>query len=242
MLCRNGASRAARALRSPSKVATLTAALGVFAAAAPALGQEAARRSGDSQNALALQVGALGFGVEYSRSFGDRVAVRGAVYGAQIGFDGDEGDIDYESDLVWDSFALGVDFHPGKGPFRLSGGYLNNENRIEAVSAPIGVEEIGDSNYTPAQIGTLNGVVTFDDSAAFAGLGWDWSRDGGFGMSLDLGLVSQGSPVAELRATGTAASSPAFQQDLENEEAQIEEDLEDLDVVPYLTLGFVFRF
>lgn len=233
-----GASRASRRFVLPSNVAVFTAIAAVLSAAAPAFGQDAP----GGKNGVALQAGALGLGLEYSRSFGDRVAVRGAVYGAKVGFDGDEGDIEYESDLVWDSFSIGIDFHPGKGPFRLSGGYLNNDNRVEAVSTPTGIEEIGDSNYTPAQIGTLNALVKFDDSSAFAGLGWDWSRKGKFGMSLDLGIVSQGSPVAELRATGTAANNPSFQQDLRSEEAQIEEDLEDLDLVPYLTLGFVFRF
>jgi hypothetical protein len=242
MFARIGASRAPSAARPRLPVAVLGAVAAAICAAAPALGQDSGARRGASENSLALKVGALGLGVEYSRSFGDRLAVRGAVYGAQIGFDGDEGGIEYDSELIWDSLSIGVDFHPGKGPFRLSGGYLNNDNRIEASSAPVSSEEIGDSSYTAAQIGTLNGLITFDDSATFGGVGWDWSRDGGFGMSLDVGLVSQGSPVAELSATGLAASNAAFQQDLENEELQIEEDLEDIDLVPYLTLGFVFRF
>jgi hypothetical protein len=240
MVARIGASPAVPS-RSSVQVAVLGA-VAALCAAAPALAQDSARRPDASQNSIALKVGALGLGLEYSRSFGDRLAVRGAVYGAEIGFDGDEGDIEYESDLIWDSFSLGVDFHPGEGPFRLTGGYLNNDNRIEASSTPITSEEIGDSDYTAAQIGTLNGLVTFDESAAFGGVGWDWSRNGGFGVSLDLGVVSQGSPIAELSATGSAASNVGFQQDLENEERQIEEDLEDLDLVPYLTLGFAFRF
>jgi hypothetical protein len=241
MFARIGASPAF-SLRSSLHVAALGVLATACGVAAPALAQDSPGRAGASHNSLALKVGALGLGLEYTRSFGDRLAVRGAMHGAEIGFDGDEGDIEYESDLIWDSFSLGVDFHPGSGPFRLSGGYLNNDNRVEASSTPVANEEIGDSSYTAAQIGTLNGLVTFDDSAAFGGVGWDWSRDGGFGMSLDLGVVSQGSPVAELSATGSAASIAAFQQDLENEARQIEEDLEGLDLVPYLTLGFVFRF
>jgi hypothetical protein len=235
MLSRIGAS-----LPSAARSSLPLALLGAVAlcAAAPALGQD----SGASQNAFALKVGALGLGIEYSRSFGDRLAVRGALYGAEVGFDGDEGDIEYESDLIWDSYSIGVDFHPGRGPFRLSGGVLKNDNRIEASSTPVASEEIGNSNYTAAQIGTLNGLITFDDSAAFGGVGWDWSRDGGFGMSLDLGVVSQGSPAASLSATGSAASNPSFQQDLAREELQIEDDLEDLDLLPYVSLGFVFRF
>jgi hypothetical protein len=236
----------ARASRTSSRfvfrrllsVAVLSTAAAV---AVPAFGQEAGSPIG--KNAVALQVGALGLGLEYSHTFGDRLALRGAVYGSQAGFDGDESDIEYTFDVIWDSIAIGLDLHPGKGPFRLSGGYLKNENRLEAVSRPTTPEEIGDTTYTPAQIGTLNGLVTFDDSAAYAGLGWDWSRkDSGFGVSLDLGLVSQGDASVDLTSTGTAASNPLFQQDLAAEEVEIEEDLEDADVVPYLTLGFVFRF
>jgi hypothetical protein len=125
----------------------------------------------------------------------------------------------------------------------LSLGYLSNDNRIEAVSTPTEIEFIGDTPYTPAQIGTLNGLIRFDDGSSFAGLGWDWSREKSkFGMSFDLGVISQGSPVVELQATGTAANNPAFQNDIAAEELEIEEDLEDLDLVPYMTLGFVFRF
>lgn len=242
-------SLSARALRAPSgsvfhravgAVAWSAVPVLLAAIAAPALAQDGDGVAG--KNSVALQVGALGLGVEYSHAFNDRISLRGALYGSQTGFDGDEGDIDYQFDLIWDSFSLGIDLHPTAGPFRLSGGYLRNDNRIEAFSQPTGIEEIGDSFYTPSQIGSLNGLITFDDEAFFGGVGWDWSRDGGFGMSLDLGIVSQGDPFVDLTATGSAASSPAFQQDLANEEAEIREELEDLELVPYLTLGFVFRF
>ena len=207
----------------------------------PVLAQDTA--AGGSQNGVAIKVGALGLGVEYTRSLGERFALRGALYGSQYGFDSEESDIEYAMDLIWDSFSLGIDLHPGTGPFRLSLGYLSNDNRIEAVSTPTEIELIGDTPYTPAQIGTLNGLIRFEDGSAFAGLGWDWSRARSkFGMSFDLGLISQGSPIVELQATGTAANNPAFQADIAAEELEIEEDLEDLDLIPYVTLGFVFRF
>jgi hypothetical protein len=219
-----------------------SAAAALLAAQGPAFAQDADADGG--KNGVALKVGALGLGVEYTRSMSDRLTLRGALYGSQYGFDSEESDIEYALDLIWDSFSLGVDFHPGKGPFRLSAGYLSNDNRLEAVSTPTEAEFIGDSPYTPAQIGTLSGLITFEnDGAPFAGLGWDWSRDNSkFGMSFDLGIVSQGSPVVELRSTGTIANDPGFQTDLEAEEEQIEDDLDGLDMVPYLTLGFVFRF
>jgi len=226
-----------RALRA----AVSSALAAVFLVASPAFAQDTGVDIG--KNGVAFKAGALGLGLEYTRSLGERVAFRGALYGSHYGFDSDESDIEYAFDLIWDSFSLGIHFHPGTGPFRLSAGYLGNENRLEGVATPTEAEEIGDSFYTPAQIGTLNGLITVDESTTFAGLGWDWSRKkSGFGMSLDLGVVSQSSPVIDLQATGTAASNPAFQNDLAAEEAEIQEDLDDLDVMPYVSLGFVFRF
>src|SRR5262245_47147791 len=93
------------ALRSGVRAAVLCGALALFATAAPAFGQDTGGAPA-ARNAVALQVGALGLGVEYSRSFGDRIAIRGAVYGSHVSFDGDQDDIEYASDLVWDSFAV----------------------------------------------------------------------------------------------------------------------------------------
>jgi hypothetical protein len=194
-------------------------------------------------HAVAAKAGALGLGVEYTYALNDRVAFRAGLHGSELGFDGEESGIDYEFDLVWDSLSLGVDFHPLRSAFRLSAGVLSNDNRIEAFSRPNGNTTIGDTSYSPAQVGTLTGVVAFDDTAPFAGLGWDWSRDERvFGMSLDLGIVSQGSPTVNLTGSGTLFGDPAFESDIVAEERELTAELEDLDLVPYLTVGFVFRF
>jgi hypothetical protein len=84
--------------------------------------------------------------------------------------------------------------------------------------------------------------VRFDDTATFLGLGWDWSRDKRlFGMSFDVGVLDQGDPAVTLRGTGTLLGNPAFQQDIAEEVAQIEGEI-DYDVVPFVSVGFQFRF
>ena len=60
--------------------------------------------------------------------------------------------------------------------------------------------------------------------------------------TLDLGLVDQGSPLVTLRGNGSLFGNPSFEQDVDAEERELAAELEDLDLVPYLTLGFVFRF
>jgi hypothetical protein len=193
--------------------------------------------------ALGIKAGAFGLGLEYTYEFNERIAFRGGINGSEYGFDAEESGIDYDFDLVWDSLTVGVDFHPLKSAFRVSGGFMQNDNRLEAFSRPTQNVTVGDTTYTPAQVGTLNGLVGFDDTATFVGVGWDWSRGNRlFGMSFDLGLLDQGDPTVALRGTGSLLGNPAFQQDIAAEEAELRESLDDLDMFPYLTLGFLFRF
>jgi hypothetical protein len=193
-------------------------------------------------HAAGVKVGALGLGAEYTHELTDRIAVRGALYGSQLGVDFEESGIEYEADVVWDSIVVGIDFHPLKTALRLSAGLIKNDNALELVSRPAAPQTIGDTTYTPAEIGPLEGRVGFDDAATFFGIGWDWSRDKRlFGVSLDLGIVNQGNPTVSLRGNGTLLGDPSFQQDIDAEVAQLEGEI-DADVVPFFALGFQFRF
>ncbi len=205
------------------------------------LAQSAAFAEG---HAVAAKVGALGLGLEYSYQVSERFVVRAGVNGSQVGTDAEESGIDYDIDLVWDSLSVAFDFHPTRGPLRLTAGLLKNDNRLETAARLSGNTTIGDETYTPQEIGSLTGEVGFDGTAAMAGLGWDWSRRSDrFGISLDLGIVSQGDPTVDLRAEqGTLVGDASFQADIAAEEAELLDSLEDLDLLPYFSLGFVFRF
>jgi hypothetical protein len=203
------------------------------------LGQCPAHAEGHS---VGLKLGALGLGVEYTHDFNERLAVRAGLNGSRFGFDQEESGISYDFDLLWDSVSLAVDFHPLKSPFRLSLGVLDNDNRLEAVSRPTQDVTVGDTVYTAAQAGALLGRVGFNSIAPFVGVGWDWSRDKHFGVSLDVGVLDQGSLDVSLRGTGTLLGNPSFQQDIDAEEAELRDSLDGYDTVPYATLGFVFRF
>lgn len=197
----------------------------------------------EGQHAIGLKAGALGLGIEYTYAFNERFSLRGGINDSDYSTDGEESDIEYEFDVIWDSVAIGVDVHPMKSPFRVSVGMLDSDNRIAALSRPVTNVTIGDTVYTPAQVGTLVGLVRFDDQMPFVGLGWDWSRNKKrFGVSLDLGLLDQGSPRVELFGTGTLLGDPAFRADIEAEEAELEDSIDDLEILPFATLGFMFRF
>jgi hypothetical protein len=193
-------------------------------------------------HAIGLKAGALGLGIEYTRSFSDRMALRAGVNGSKLGFDAEESGIDYEFDFVWDSISVAFDFHPLTTALRVTGGVLFNDNRLEASSRPSGSVTIGSDTYTSAEVGTLMGRMGFDGTALFAGVGWDWSKRKRVGMSLDVGILDQGAPSVSLRGNGTLLGDPMFQADIAAEEAELSSSLDDFDLMPYLTLGVVVRF
>jgi hypothetical protein len=88
----------------------------------------------------------------------------------------------------------------------------------------------------------LRGAVGFDSVAPFIGIGWDWSRSNRFGIALDLGVLSQGSPTVSLSADGSLLGDPMFLADLAAEEAELQDSLGDLDLMPFVNFGLVFRF
>lgn len=194
-------------------------------------------------HAVAGKLGMLGIGVEYSYQVSELLAFRAGINGASYGFDATESGIDYDFDLIWDSLSVGVDFHPMRGPFRLSIGLLSNDNGLEATSRLANSVNVGGTIYTPDEVGTLRADVSFDSTAPVVGLGWDWSRDKEkFGISLDLGIVDQGSPRLSLVADGNLVGDPIFADDLETERLELQSELEDFDLLPFLSLGFVFKF
>ncbi len=62
------------------------------------------------------------------------------------------------------------------------------------------------------------------------------------GHSIDLGLVSQGAPDIALVASSLLASDPSFATDLAAEEAELEDALDGLDLLPFASVGVTFRF
>ena len=207
---------------------------GLAAVPSPALAED---------HAVGARVGLLGLGIEYTYRISDRLAVRGGLNGSGLDFDETESGIDYGFDLDFDSVAFGVDFHPFRGAFRVSGGVLQNDSSLSAVSRDSSTFTVGDTVYTAAEVGTLYGRIGFDDSTApYLGLGFDWLRQKKVGLTLDFGLLEQGSPLVTLRADGPIADEEAFAADLAAEEAELNASLDDLDVWPFAMFGIVVRF
>ncbi len=194
-------------------------------------------------HSVAARAGMLGLGAEYGYAINDRLGVRFGLNGGRVGSELDDTDIEYSFDLNWDSVSASVDFYPTARAFRVTGGILRNSNRLDLVARPTQDVTIGDQTYTPEQVGELRGRIGFQRTAPFLGVGWDRSRlNQRFGMSYDLGVLRQGSPRASLTASGELAGDPAFAGDLEAERRDVQDSVDGFELMPYVTIGFVFKF
>ncbi|NJC05146.1 hypothetical protein GGQ97_000939 [Sphingomonas kaistensis] len=217
----------------------LVAACAVAFVASPALAQ-----TRSSAASVGVTGGTLGIGPEIgwrSTNFG----VRGSatLFSLSRGVDSDG--IEYDGDLKLRSFGGSLDFYPGGGGFRLSGGVRAGKNRVELTATPAATTsvEVGDVTYTGAQIGTLSGEVRARKVAPTLTLGYGGGVGSGVYFGIDAGAMFQGKPkVRSLTATGPISTNAAFQTQLANERREIEEDIDNFKVYPILQLGLGYRF
>lgn len=196
---------------------------------------------------LGLKASTLGAGPEVEVSFLDFLGVRGGLNYWKYNYDGTKDDIDYKFKLKLNSVPVFLDIHPFKGSFRLTGGVLINRNKLDAnAEIATGTKyEIGDQKFDGSEIGKLKGKITFNDTAPYAGLGWDTSfgRDKAWGFIMDLGVVFSGSPKVDLSASGgTKSNDPTFLSELAKEEDNMQDDLNAYKYYPVIGIGVNYRF
>jgi hypothetical protein len=190
------------------------------------------------------KAGTLGLGLELSGGPGRYLIARGGVNYFDYDFSHDYENIDYDLEFELRSVAALLDWHPAGGSFRMTSGMLFNRNELAADAKPEDFYDIDGTMYPAELVGDLSANVGFDDYAPYVGLGWATNNgiDGGFGLSVDLGVAYQGSPEVQLTASGPLAADPGFQADLDAERRALADDLDEYEYYPVVALGFNYRF
>jgi hypothetical protein len=206
-----------------------------------------ATAAGAGEVSLGVAASTLGVGAEVGYSFNDHLALRGGGYAFSYSDNGEEGGIEYDGDLELRSGGLFLDWHPFGGSFTLTGGVLANGNEVDATGepGPGDIYDIGGITFTSAEVGRLGAEADFDSVAPYLGVGWRsrGGEDGGFGVSIDLGVLFQGSPDVSLDSSGgTLSGDSNLQQALRQEENELEDDLDDYEFYPVLALGLSYTF
>lgn len=191
-----------------------------------------------------IKGGLLGAGLEIERSFNDSFGARVGINHFTYDYTATEDDIEYDFELDLMTLGLLLDWHPFKSSFKLTGGVMYNSNTLDSTSKSIATFDIGDQTYMGSEIGTLNGDIDFNDIVPYFGLGWNtaFGKDGHWGFIFELGAIFQGTPTANLTATGPIANDPAFMTELAKEEDNLQEDLNDFEYYPNISIGISYRF
>jgi hypothetical protein len=172
----------------------------------------------DAKFAASIQGGSLGVGVEGQYKLSQNFIIRGGVFGFSAGL-GDEtfGLISYKKDAELANALLGVDYHPLKNGWLISGGLIAGKQELEynfALSEPL---QLGDTVYTPQDVGRIRGLGSYETVSPYLAVGYDstlMSREG-WGLTVLAGIDFTGSPDVEVVAlSGLLANTPGLNSDL----------------------------
>ena len=209
--------------------------LGLVLATTPALGQVA----------LAARASTLGVGAELSFRMGRNIGIRLGGNYLQFSRDATIKDIPYHVTPHFENGTAILDLHPFGGAFHLSGGLLLNYNEGEMVATLTHNVQIGDGSYSPQEVGTLTGTVSFNKSAPYFGLGF--AGQSRIALLIDLGLGVTGKPlfdlVGETNLTGQAKAQ--FDANVEQERQEVQAEIDKrkyLRFHPVVSLGLKVGF
>jgi hypothetical protein len=192
---------------------------------------------------IGVSGGSLGAGPELAYRYGHYVGVRTNAGFLTYNRDETVSQITYNGRLNLKSYGLAADVFPFGGGFRVSAGARKNDNKIDLSGTPSTSVTIGNSIYTPAQVGTLSGTVKGNSFAPTITLGYGGALAKGFTLGAELGVMFQGAPkVDNYRATGLLASTPVFQADLADERQKVNNKVHNYQYWPIAQILLLYRF
>jgi hypothetical protein len=207
-----------------------------------AIGLSGVANADDSQWGVGIKAGTLGLGLEARWSGLPWIDFRIGANSYTYEDDGRQANVLYDADLDLETIYLTGNFHVPLSPFRITVGAFANGNEFNMVSREPGDFNIGGDFYTGVEAGTLTSTTSFESTAPYLGLGFDFELFGKAGLNFDLGVLWQGEPEVSLLADGTLFDDPTFMASLENERLELEDDMNDFKAYPVISLSFVYIF
>ena len=184
----------------------------------------------------------LGLGAEMGVRFNEYVGMRVGGDYFDYSFSETPDDLKYDVDLTWSSFGAVVDVHPFANGWRATAGFRFNGNDANLEGESSGPVKIGNTTYQPAQLGTVRGDLDLNQFAPYIGVGYStplWQDR--LELSFDAGMLYQGKPKANLKASGLLANDPQLIADLKQEEEDIEDDVGFLEFYPVVGIALRYR-
>jgi len=220
-------------------------------------------RPGQSQTygGAAVKLGTLGIGFDGAVAATDRSNVRVGFNFFNFNHDFDNDGITLAAHLKLRSVTAQFDFFPTGGSFHVSPGLMiYNGNRVEATAfVPAGQQfTLGGDRLLSNPSNPVNGdaKVSFEKVAPQITIGWGniaTRGDRRWSIPVELGVVFSRAPTGALNLGGSAclpngtncrnvATEPLLQADVRQQEANLNNDLEVLKIIPVISFGFGYRF
>jgi hypothetical protein len=193
--------------------------------------------------AVGLKLSTLGVHAELFRSFGPQFSVHvgGSFFSYNYTKNHSSGDqYSLNADLKLNAFTLLADWMPfEKSSFRVSTGFMYNNNHPNVVAIPEVEKSIGGDVYNKDNLGNMSVKLKFNKINPYIGAGIGNVAFGiqGLRYVIDLGVYYQGSPKVDLSAEGLLSPSASPEQ-----EQIVQDNLRWFKWYPVVSFGLTYTF
>lgn len=191
-----------------------------------------------------LRLDTPGTGLELEPLVMERFGIRGLVTGGSVLNEWDEPGTRYDGRSPFGTGFLLADWHPYATGFRLSGGLAYGQRFAGAARLGAGTINGSGTRYSSAQVGSLDGRLTFSRASPYLGFGWGLTPRTGSRLyfSADLGVMYQRPSVMLMSNCGPAMPASLCAHDMRAEEAEFRDADDHLRLYPVISVGFGLRF
>ena len=184
---------------------------------------------------LGLRAGTTGLGVDFGFGIAPTLGGRIGISGMNFNTDVETDNFDYDAKTKIGNVNLLLDWSPF-GPFRITGGLIATNNKVDLTGTPRGGSFPAGSNLT----GTIKPER---DVAPYLGIGWGnvWTK--GVNFYVDLGVMFQGEPQVELNLTcPPSPQCTSAQAQVAAEEQRVRDEVKRFQYYPVLNIGITIGF
>jgi hypothetical protein len=181
-----------------------------------------------------VRIGTTGLGADVGWDIAPTLGGRLGISAGSWKTDFNTSDVNYDAKLKLGNVNAFLDWSP-LGPFRITGGVIANNNKIDLTGTSPGVDA------------TVSGTVKPSNSwAPYLGVGYGnvWTR--GVNFYFDVGVMYMGSPKATLSVSCGPTASPAqcaaAQSQVAAEQARVEDELKRFKYYPVANIGITIGF
>lgn len=197
---------------------------------------------------VGIKAGTLGIGIEGRWKALPWFDVRMGMNSYEYDDSGSRAGINYDATFSLDSLYATGNIHFPLSPLRVTAGFFANGNEFGLVSTETNGAQIfiGEQAFDLADVGTLRSVTSFESTAPYLGVGFDFEVLRKVGFNIDFGVLWQGDPSVSLQASGLESAPSAVRDQLRSaldvESVELEEEMSDFKAWPVISLGFNYNF